>query len=245
MRGSGSEEATALGGGIGGLTARGAGRRRADPARLAATGMRSRPARGATPGVVGPRESTGPENRAPRPSRRKAPPEARDRRMGVANDPRPHGIRREDRALVAILIGAAPHPRGRSPGNPAPVRPGQSLQAPGDEPGASIVGEVGPRPSEQHDEAVPEPDQEEDVDEQPGHPGQPSRELDDVQVGDAGRAADRRERPLVAIAEREAGLVLQRAQDVRAACRASWMAAGATPGTSDPSCSKWARSPMT
>ena len=73
------------------------------------------------------------------------------------------------------------------------------------------------------------------MDEQPGQPGEEARELEPAEVGHRGRAADRRERPLVAIAERQQRLALAaRAGCSRAACCASWIAAGATPGTSVP-----------
>ena len=51
-------------------------------------------------------------------------------------------------------------------------------ERPGDEAGAAIVGEVGPGPTEQDGEAVAEPDQEENVDEEPGDPGDPAPEAD-------------------------------------------------------------------
>src|SRR4051794_27839844 len=79
-------------------------------------------------------------------------------------------------------------------GLPGPV------ESAGDEPRASVVGEVGPSPLEENDEPVAEPDQEEDVDEEPGQPGEQAREPDPVQVGDARGAADRGQRALVLVA---------------------------------------------
>src|SRR5512144_1572228 len=95
--------------------------------------------------------------------------------------------------------------------------PAGRLRAPGpsrDQPGAPVVGEVRPGPFEYHDEPVPEPDQEKDVDEQPGHPGDPARELDEVQVGDGRRPADRGQRAFVTIMERLPWLTSQAAHDV-------------------------------
>src|SRR5438093_3523877 len=51
-----------------------------------------------------------------------------------------------------------------------------ALPWPGDQPGATMPGDVGPGPLEQHQEAVAEADQERDVDEKPGEPRDRSEE---------------------------------------------------------------------
>src|SRR5512142_3090498 len=80
----------------------------------------------------------------------------------------------------------------------------------GDQPRAAVVGDVRPRPLDEDEDPVAE----HDMDEEPGQPGDPARELDAAQVGDGRRAADRGERALVAIAERQPGPALDHPRDV-------------------------------
>ena len=116
-----------------------------------------------------------------------------------------------------------------------------------DEPRAALPRQVRPRPREQHDEAVAEADQEEDVDEEPRDPG------DEARRAAAGRrsptaaaAADRsRASPCRGSGTARAARRAPRAGRSRAAWWPIWIAAGATPGTGRPSCSSEARSPIT
>ncbi len=64
-----------------------------------------------------------------------------------------------------------------SSGSPAPGvaegcgAPAGKIGAAGDQAGAALVGEIGPRPLDENQHAVLEADQEKNVDEQPGQPG--------------------------------------------------------------------------
>src|SRR2546430_17015502 len=66
-----------------------------------------------------------------------------------------------------------------------------------------LVEEVVPRPVHQHEQLVPEPDELDDVHDQPDDPGRESLERDSAEVGDRGVAADRGERAGILVAERE------------------------------------------
>ncbi len=96
-----AEEEVTTGERIGALMARGA----ADPTRLAATGIRSMPARRSD----SMRCRTSRINRARASGNSSVTAEGSsgtgDRRTGVSNDHRPHGSGREDCAPAAILIG--------------------------------------------------------------------------------------------------------------------------------------------
>src|SRR3954467_976506 len=88
-----------------------------------------------------------------------------------------------------------PRPATTSAASPA-------LRRPRDQPRAALVGEVSPRPLDQDDEPVAEPDQEEDVDEEPRPPRDRARELHPHHVRDGAPPPDRREGPLVLVDER-------------------------------------------
>src|SRR2546425_7734727 len=76
-----------------------------------------------------------------------------------------------------------------------------ALPWPGDQPGATMPGDVGPSPLEQHQEAVAEADQERDVDEKPGEPRDEPGQLEPAHDRDGRRAPDGRHAALVAVAE--------------------------------------------
>src|ERR1044072_1679111 len=75
----------------------------------------------------------------------------------------------------------------------------------GDEPGSPAAGGEADRPADEDEEAVLEPDQVEEMDGQPGDPGQEAADLDALDVGDGGRTADGRQVAFVVIAERGRG----------------------------------------
>src|SRR4051812_33915879 len=62
----------------------------------------------------------------------------------------------------------------------------------GDDARAPLEGQKRPRPLEQHQHPVAEPDEIQNVDEEPGKPAQEARELQVLRLRDAGRAADGR-----------------------------------------------------
>ena len=74
-----------------------------------------------------------------------------------------------------------------------------------------MVGEVRPGPLQDHQDAVAEADEEEDVDGQPGGPGNEAAEFDAPEIGDSRGAADRGERSFVAVAEGEGGRAFENA----------------------------------
>src|SRR5207247_2270882 len=82
------------------------------------------------------------------------------------------------------------------------------------QPGTTVPGDVGPRPLEQHQEAVAEPDQEHDVDEKPGEPGDEPGELESSDDRHRGRAPDGRHAPFVAVTERAGRLTAESPQHV-------------------------------
>src|SRR3970282_227107 len=65
----------------------------------------------------------------------------------------------------------------------------------------ALEGPVGPRPVDQHDDAVPEADQEVDVRGEPGDPGEPAPDVDPGEHRDRGGATDGRQLSVVAVAE--------------------------------------------
>src|SRR5207249_10544693 len=73
--------------------------------------------------------------------------------------------------------------------------------APGDEPRAALMGDVGPGPLEQDHEAIAKPDEKEDVDQEPPQPGNEPGELKSPDDGHRGGLPDRRDVALVAVAE--------------------------------------------
>src|SRR5438132_13642892 len=76
-----------------------------------------------------------------------------------------------------------------------------ALPWPGDQPGATMPGDVGPGPLEQHQEAVAEADQERDVDEKPGEPRDEPGQPEPAHDRDGRRPPDDRHAALVAVAE--------------------------------------------
>src|SRR4051812_30106125 len=61
---------------------------------------------------------------------------------------------------------------------------------PCDQPRAALVREVGPRPFRDHEKAVAEADEEENVDREPGDPGEEAAQFQESEIGDGGGAAD-------------------------------------------------------
>src|SRR5262245_55505702 len=66
----------------------------------------------------------------------------------------------------------------------------QAKSSPGDQSSAALIGEIRPRPVEEHREPVAESDQEEDVDRQPCHPGYKSAQMHFADLVDRGVATD-------------------------------------------------------
>src|SRR6202165_830773 len=79
---------------------------------------------------------------------------------------------------------------------------------------AALVAHVGPRPLEQHDKAVPNPDQEEYVAETPAEPRDDSRKVQSQDFRHRGGPPDDRHGPAVAISESPGRLAFHRAPDV-------------------------------
>src|SRR3984893_16229303 len=73
---------------------------------------------------------------------------------------------------------------------------------PRDEARAALEGDVVPQPDERHHEAVPDLDQEEDVDDAPEQPAEESAQLQRPELHDRGAPPDGGEIALVTIAER-------------------------------------------
>src|SRR5258708_9924477 len=90
----------------------------------------------------------------------------------------------------------------------------RALAPPQDEPRAALVSEVSPSPGEDHHEAVPEADQKEDVDGQPGDPGYETGELEGADRGHRRAAPDGGERAFVHVAEGQERLASQGAKNV-------------------------------
>src|SRR2546426_345350 len=59
------------------------------------------------------------------------------------------------------------------------------------QPGAALVSEIRPRPLDQHNQAIAKPDQEEDMNEQPGQPGQKTGDVDLPELRDGGGPTNR------------------------------------------------------
>ena len=77
-----------------------------------------------------------------------------------------------------------------------------------------MIAEIRPGPVDHHHESISETDQEEDVDQQPGKPGEEARELDSPEVGDGGSASDGGEAALVNVVEWLERFPLSSAHDV-------------------------------
>src|ERR1041385_2561893 len=73
--------------------------------------------------------------------------------------------------------------------------------ASGDQPRGTLVGHIGPGPFDQHQHAVAESDQVQDVDEYPEEPGEEAGEVQSAEVGDRGGATNGRQVSLVQIDE--------------------------------------------
>src|SRR6059058_2592481 len=80
-----------------------------------------------------------------------------------------------------------------------------------DQAGATAVRDEAEGPAHDHEQPVLEPDEVPEVDNEPCDPGEEAAQLEPLDLGDGGRAADRREVALVAVAERRR---LARAQAV-------------------------------
>jgi hypothetical protein len=69
--------------------------------------------------------------------------------------------------------------------------PAGQVRAAGDQPSAALVRDVGPGPLNENQHAVPEADQKQDVNEQPGQPGDETGNMNLAELGDCGCTADR------------------------------------------------------
>ena len=94
----------------------------------------------------------------------------------------------------------------------------------GDQPDTALVCQVGGRPLQHHRDPVPEPDQEEDVQEQPEQPSEIAREPQEAEIRDRGVAADGGEVARIDVAEGRGRLTAQPQQrrSSRRACRVAW-----------------------
>src|SRR5258708_9488815 len=101
-----------------------------------------------------------------------------------------------------------------SPGPRRILADPRALAPPKDEPGAALVSEVSPGPGKDHPEAVPEADQKEDVDGQPGDPGHEAGELEGSDHGHRRAAPDGGERAFVHVAEGQERLASPGAKNV-------------------------------
>src|SRR5207244_4538428 len=71
-----------------------------------------------------------------------------------------------------------------------------------DQPRAAAMRREADEPADEHEDAVLEADEVEEMDEEPGDPGEEAAELQAPQVSDRGRASDRGEVAFVVVAER-------------------------------------------
>src|SRR3954454_15294699 len=98
-------------------------------------------------------------------------------------------------------------------------RPGRILRrgcvAPGDETRASAAGEVAERPAHEDDHPILEPDQVQEIYEQPQDPGWKAGQAHALQLRHRAGAPDRREAALVPIAEWPGGRVTAEARSDR------------------------------
>src|SRR4030095_7832185 len=90
---------------------------------------------------------------------------------------------------------------------------------PRDQADAALIREVRPRPLHEHDDAVAEPGQLEDVDEEPEHPRHPAGELNPAQISHGRGAADGGKVPGIAEPEGGSRLVPEGAPDPAAGGR--------------------------
>src|SRR5260370_16511916 len=72
-----------------------------------------------------------------------------------------------------------------------------------------MVGEMRPGPRDHHDQAVAESDQEKNMDEEPGQPGEISGQLELAELGDSGGAADCGQAAFVVITKIAARLIFK------------------------------------
>src|SRR5687767_13720943 len=101
----------------------------------------------------------------------------------------------------------------RSPSSPQSLPPTPHPPS-RDQPRPALIRDVGVPPLHQDADPVPEADQVQDVDEEPEPPRERSRETEPTEVGDGVVAPDRRQVPLVQVAEGERRLSAQAAEDV-------------------------------
>src|SRR4029077_13359174 len=64
------------------------------------------------------------------------------------------------------------------------ARPAGKIGASGDQAGAALVSDIGPRPLDKDQKSILEADQEENVNEEPGKPGHKSRDVNPAELGD-------------------------------------------------------------
>ena len=83
--------------------------------------------------------------------------------------------------------------------------PAGEVGAAGDEACSAFVGHVGPGPLNKDEQAVSESDEEEDVNEEPGEPGEESGDVDFAELGDGSGASDGGEGTFVPVMEGGAG----------------------------------------
>src|ERR1043165_1829807 len=106
----------------------------------------------------------------------------------------------------SVLFGYALRPlwrvkRGRRKGRSGRVS-ARLRDVAGDQPRAALIGQVGPKPVERHDQAVAEADQEIDVGNAPHQPGDAPGQPQPAEIDDGLAPSDRREVAVVAVAER-------------------------------------------
>src|SRR5262252_6444700 len=87
--------------------------------------------------------------------------------------------------------------------------PARQIGAAGNQPCSALIRQIRPRPLDQHDDAIAESDQKEDVHEQPCHPGDESRDVNLAELRDPCRAPDGRQAAFVEIIKVLSGLALE------------------------------------
>src|SRR5216684_1539608 len=84
--------------------------------------------------------------------------------------------------------------------------PAGKIRSAGDQAGAALVGEIGPGPLDENQQAVAKSDEEKNVDEKPGQPGDESGDVNLAELGDGGGAADGGQAAFVVVVEGGAGV---------------------------------------
>src|SRR4029077_209913 len=98
------------------------------------------------------------------------------------------------------------------------IIPTRQLSTAGDQTSAAFVGEICPCPLDQNNDPVPETDQEEDVDEQPGKPRQESGNMNFAELRHCCGSSNRGQTTLVQVVKILSRISLQFACDVLCSC---------------------------